>query len=152
MIPGYTWTKVALDPRLQRQRFESPLLRQLVEAGFLQSRQGRNCGQVVADFLQVLRHRIIFELKKLYPNEPPIEFLLTIPAAWSEDARTLMDKINTKAGFRSRSQDLAFMVSEAEAAALCVGDQLPKPANVSPFRPMHINPFADLLFERKVRN
>ncbi|KAL3466064.1 hypothetical protein BJX64DRAFT_284995 [Aspergillus heterothallicus] len=124
-VPGYTWSKILLDTRYHHRNYKAGLMRNLVEAGFFRLNPGHGRRQFIAHFLTKLHSKIVEGLLHAYPSvDLPIEFWFSIPAVWSESARNRMDDAITAAGYRKRSQDSVFMVSEAEAAAICLHEQL----------------------------
>ena len=122
----FSWTKLLLDPTLDRDDFQVETLEVASALGILKLPEDRNAEEVVTDFLRhVYRH--VYDL--LMENLPrvmmsldsvPIEFWVTFPATWSEVAQSRLIRAASNAGFGSRNSDRIFTVSEPEAAALAV--------------------------------
>jgi hypothetical protein len=57
---------------------------------------------------------------------PPIEYWFTVPATWSERTRDRMLEVLQTAGYSARDGDSVLLLSEAEAAAAGVLDDMPR--------------------------
>lgn len=97
-------------------------LRSVPPTGFMALPTGKEAVDVVADYLSGLYKHTLARLALNYGKEfvdvTPIEFVLTVPAIWSDKARSLTKEAATRAGFGSRQDDKMRMVSEPEAAAI----------------------------------
>lgn len=75
---------------------------------------------VVADFLSMVRKTAVESLERSYDErwvrEARIEYVLTIPAMWSDAAKDTMCRAAEMAGF-GRHREKFWLVSEPEAAA-----------------------------------
>ncbi|KAF8249243.1 actin-like ATPase domain-containing protein [Wilcoxina mikolae CBS 423.85] len=75
---------------------------------------------VVKDFLSAIRQTTIQEIEKTYGNDwvrrSKIQYVLTVPAIWSDAAKSLMVQAAEGAGFGTHRVDFS-LVGEPEAAA-----------------------------------
>jgi molecular chaperone DnaK (HSP70) len=75
---------------------------------------------VVTDFLSAVRTTTIESIERTYDaewvQESKIEYVLTVPAIWSDSAKSLMVQAAKEAGFGTHRVDFN-LVSEPEAAA-----------------------------------
>lgn len=116
----YSWTKLRLDRNMDQNAFRDKILEAFAASGFLKLSDGREAVDVVTDFL-----RLIYEhLHRLMLNAVPINFWFTVPATWTEEARSLLNQAARNAGFGSRPGDHVFIVPEPEAAALTVFNEM----------------------------
>lgn len=83
-------------------------------------KMGLNAVDVIQEFLSRVREQTQEAMVRKYGNEfvqkCPTEWVLTIPAIWSDAARQRMVDAATKAGFGTHREDFR-LVSEPEAAA-----------------------------------
>lgn len=90
--------------------------------GFKSLPPGKDAVEVISDYLKGLYNHVLARLTQSYGKEfvdlTPIEFVLTVPAIWTDKARSLTKEAATRAGFGSRPKDKIGMVSEPEAAAI----------------------------------
>ena len=94
-----------------------------MKSGMLRLPRGKKAVDVVADYLKkVYEHVMIaITLKCGGPDlleVTPIEYWLTVPAIWTEEAKTATRKAALKAGFGARKMDEVNLVTEPEAAAM----------------------------------
>ncbi|KAK6353138.1 hypothetical protein TWF696_005128 [Orbilia brochopaga] len=129
-IARYVWTKLLLnspstannganmsaDPTFANKPTLKP------PSGYMVLPPGKEAVDVVADYLSGVYEHIFDRLYKHHPKEyievTPIEFILTVPAIWSDKARNLTKDAAKRAGFGSRKDDRIRLVSEPEAAAI----------------------------------
>lgn len=122
----FSWTKLLLDPTLDRDDFKVETLEVASALGILKLPEDRNAEEVVTDFLRHVYLHVYDLLMKNLPrammslDSVPIEFWVTFPATWSEVAQSRLIRAASNAGFGSRNSDRIFTVSEPEAAALAV--------------------------------
>lgn len=91
-------------------------------SGYMTLPPGKMAIDVVADYLSGVYVHTLERLYQHYGKESvdvtPIEFVLTVPAIWSDKARNLTKEAAKRAGFGSRKDDRINLVSEPEAAAI----------------------------------
>ncbi|KAF3190749.1 hypothetical protein TWF788_008271 [Orbilia oligospora] len=77
---------------------------------------------VVADYLTALHDVIMSNLKRAqgenFINRTAIDWVMTVPAVWSEKAQSLTKEAASRAGIGQRDKDRLFLLSEPEAAAV----------------------------------
>ncbi|KAG0126370.1 hypothetical protein HOY82DRAFT_570205 [Tuber indicum] len=128
--PALAWFKLLLDPTKYplANSTNSPLARtkQLIP-------QGKKPVDVVADYLSELYKHTIDHLEKTLGKSTvevsPLDFILTVPAVWSDAAKNLTLQAAELAGF-GRKKSIR-LISEPEAAAVCCLKEMePKNLNV----------------------
>ncbi|WZH46094.1 hypothetical protein QYS62_007164 [Fusarium acuminatum] len=107
------WFKLDLDPSLQA------MGQTLTSDG---ARGGRNVDKLVTDFISQLGDHLLYTLREKLGdsivNSTPLEFVVTVPAIWSDLAKDKTKKACQKASGLSTSQQQVHLVSEPEAAAI----------------------------------
>ncbi|KAF3159971.1 hypothetical protein TWF225_010688 [Orbilia oligospora] len=77
---------------------------------------------VVADYLTALYDVIMSNLRRAqgenFINRTAIDWVMTVPAVWSEKAQSLTKEAASRAGIGQRDKDRLFLLSEPEAAAV----------------------------------
>ncbi|KAK6502464.1 hypothetical protein TWF506_003047 [Arthrobotrys conoides] len=77
---------------------------------------------VVADYLTAFHDVIMSNLRRAqgenFINRTAIDWVMTVPAVWSEKAQSLTREAASRAGIGQRDKDRLFLVSEPEAAAV----------------------------------
>lgn len=77
---------------------------------------------VVADYLTAFYDLIMSNLRRAhgetYINITAIDWVMTVPAVWSEKAQSLTKEAASRAGIGQRPKDRLFLLSEPEAAAV----------------------------------
>ncbi|EPS43127.1 hypothetical protein H072_2875 [Dactylellina haptotyla CBS 200.50] len=77
---------------------------------------------VVADYLTALYDVIMSNLRRAqgenFINKTAIDWVMTVPAVWSEKAQALTKEAASRAGIGQREKDRLFILSEPEAAAV----------------------------------
>jgi molecular chaperone DnaK (HSP70) len=75
---------------------------------------------VISDFLEAIKNTTMTSIKDSYPADvvtgTKIEYVLTVPAIWSDSAKSLMVQAAEAAGFGTHRVNFD-LVSEPEAAA-----------------------------------
>jgi molecular chaperone DnaK (HSP70) len=124
-MTAYSWTKLLLEKRSPLGGYEDQNLEVASKAGIMKLPEGKTAVQVVADFLTEIRHHALKILGKRITEKilaaTPLEFWLTIPAIWSENAKNATRQAALLAGFEGssdRPKDRIFMITEPEAAAV----------------------------------
>lgn len=125
VVPGYTWSKVLLDPEQHHDGHQTGVLSSLVRNGVLRLGPPRKQERVIVDFLRALRIQISTALENTYQTLPPVEWWFSIPAVWDQQPRQRMMTVITEAGYLSDSLDSVFLITEAEAAAISTFHRAP---------------------------
>ena len=86
------------------------------------ARGGRDVDSLVTDFISQLGEHLLYTLREKLGdsivNSTPLEFVVTVPAIWSDLAKDKTKKACQKASGLSASQQQVHLVSEPEAAAI----------------------------------
>lgn len=110
------FVKLLLDPH---QKLPEYVSRTDLEARL--KRAGKTAVQAAADYLFVLKQHVLEQLEGRFSAEmcatTKIEFVLTVPAVWSDAAKDATRKAAELAGMNEN--DNLSMITEPEAAALC---------------------------------
>ncbi|KAH0016072.1 actin-like ATPase domain-containing protein, partial [Aureobasidium melanogenum] len=110
------FVKLLLDPHQQLPEYVS---RRDLEARL--RRAGKTAVQAAADYLVNLKQHVLEQLEQRFSEEmcatTKIEFVLTVPAVWSDAAKDATRKAAELAGMNE--DDNLSMITEPEAAALC---------------------------------
>lgn len=117
-----SWTKLLLDKNALRTRDDDPDLADAIKSGIFRLPRGKKPIDVVTDYLRAVYNMFWGVLiEKLGGSDildvTPIEYWLTVPAIWSDEAKHLTAKAARTAGFGSRKEDKLSLISEPEAAA-----------------------------------
>ena len=120
---SYSWTKLLLDAKALPSADDDPNLPAAMRSGMLSLPPGKKAVDLVADYLtKVHKHIIEAIAEKLGGHDilevTPIEYLLTVPAIWSDEAKFGTREAALRAGFGARPGDEVNLVPEPEAAAL----------------------------------
>ncbi|KAG7053623.1 Hsp70-like protein [Colletotrichum scovillei] len=109
------WFKLDLDPSLQS----------MGQAVSSEARGGRNVDKLVTDYISALGNHLIYTLKEKLGeqvvNTTPLEFVVTVPAIWSDLAKDKTKQACQRAaGLNTVTNTVApiHLVSEPEAAAI----------------------------------
>ncbi|KAF7559220.1 hypothetical protein G7046_g4942 [Stylonectria norvegica] len=107
------WFKLDLDPSLQA-------MGQAV--GSDGARGGRNVDKLVTDYISELGDHLMYTLREKLGDSivksTPLEFVVTVPAIWSDLAKDRTKKACQKASGLSATTQPVHLVSEPEAAAI----------------------------------
>ncbi len=112
------WTKLLLgkDPR-------SSAVQIAGNSAFCTLPRGKTAKDVVRDYLAGLYKYLIERLNRHDETTfdiTPVQFWITVPAMWSDAAKTATIEAAQAAGFGSRAMDTIHIITEPEAAALSV--------------------------------
>jgi hypothetical protein len=117
-----SWTKLLLDTSAETAEFDDPSLRDAAGSALFHIPQGKDAQMVCQDFLTEVYRFVVDNLKMRITPEifdmTPMECYLTVPAIWTDRARTATWEAAKAAGFGSRPFDAIRMVAEPEAAAV----------------------------------
>jgi len=118
-MKSYTWMKLLL---VDKAGFTDPHLGGKAGHGMLELPPGKTAPEVVTDYLVCLYNHIMDYLAEGTPATMlatrPIEFWITTPACWDDEANKLSQECAMKAGFGTRAKDRLCMITEPEAALL----------------------------------
>lgn len=107
------WFKLDLDPQLQS-------MGQAIAVDG--SRGGRGALQLVTDFMSLLGEHLMYTLKEKLGESVvkniPMEFVVTVPAIWSDFAKDKTKQACERAASLSATKGPVHLVSEPEAAAI----------------------------------
>lgn len=121
-MKSYTWMKLLLTGNADKDTLTEPHIRHKAGHGMLELPAGKTAQNVVIDYMRCLYDHIIDHLAEVTPTpmleERSIEFWLTTPACWDNEANDITRRCAKKAGFGSRAVDELYMMSEPEAALL----------------------------------
>jgi hypothetical protein len=123
------WTKLLLGGDTRKEGLGDTRLKKLLGKALLRLPEGKGAKDVVTDYLRELYKELEKNLTKrderLFKMSP-LEVWITVPAIWTDAARTATREAAIAAGFgsrpaeRSRPADSVNIISEPEAAALTV--------------------------------
>ncbi|KAI9890244.1 MAG: hypothetical protein M1814_004279 [Vezdaea aestivalis] len=119
---SYTWTKLLLDQSALPTEHDDPSLDGVAGKGYLTLPPGKTAVKVVEDYLKELYAYTLSALEREITKDTlavtPMEFWFTIPAIWSDQAKSATLTAAKNAGFGARHGDKICMIAEPEAAAL----------------------------------
>lgn len=120
---SYAWTKLLLDAGSQEAKYDDPKLRSSTDQGMLRLPRGKKAVQVVGDYLKKVHDHLIEAINEKCGGSDildvtPIEYWITVPAIWSDEAKIATRQAAMFAGFGSRPIDEINLVPEPEAAAM----------------------------------
>jgi hypothetical protein len=123
------WTKLLLGGDTRKEGLGDSGLKQLLGKSLLRLPEGKGAKDVVTDYLRELYKELEKTLnrrdERLFKMSP-LEVWITVPAVWTDAARTATREAAIAAGFGSRPAeglrpaDSVNIISEPEAAALTV--------------------------------
>jgi hypothetical protein len=121
-MKSYSWTKLLLDQNALRSENDDPGLQRAVAGGVMRLPRGKTAKDVVGDYLRGIYKMFMDAIvEKLGGSDilkiTPMEFWLTVPAIWSDEAKAATRAAAKAAGFGSRPGDEINLIPEPEAAA-----------------------------------
>ena len=125
VLPGmtsYSWTKLLLDKNALESESDDPGLQQAIAEGVMRLPRGKQAKDVVTDYLRGIYQMFMSAIVKTLGGSDilqitPMEFWLTVPAIWSDEAKSVTRAAAKAAGFGSRPGDEVNLIPEPEAAA-----------------------------------
>ncbi|KAL3478805.1 hypothetical protein BJX99DRAFT_223928 [Aspergillus californicus] len=124
-MTAYSWTKLLLDHGTPITKYDDSALETASKTGILQLPESKSAVDVVADYLSEVYKHILNTISKQITEDAlritPLEFWFTVPAIWSDQARSATRTAAQRAGFGGdlqRPDDTVFLISEPEAAAI----------------------------------
>jgi hypothetical protein len=120
------WTKLLLGKDLRSESVIKTSLRDLYGDWVLKTPAGKGPKEVVTDYLTGLYACVEARLKarsEVAFKISPLEIWVTVPAMWTDAAKSATREAVLAAGFGSRPSDTVNLISEPEAAALTVMTQ-----------------------------
>ncbi|KAF2429183.1 actin-like ATPase domain-containing protein [Tothia fuscella] len=123
-MKSYTWFKLRLDDNAKLTTYDDISVGEGSNShgkGLLELPPGKSAEDICADFLKCIHDHFMAELECAYTaamiKATPMEFWVTVPAIWSDQAKSATKSAAKRAGFCSRPGDEMFLISEPEAAA-----------------------------------
>lgn len=120
-MKSYTWFKLRLD-RSATTMYDDPDLRQSEGDGVLKLPRFKTATQVCGDYMKEIYQFTMRILDARFSADvlriTPIEFWFTVPAIWSDSAKSNTQQAARLAGFGTRHGDHVNLISEPEAAAI----------------------------------
>jgi len=117
----FCWFKLKLD-RTAATRFDDPGLRESEGPGYLRLPRGKSARDVCTDYLKEIYKLTMSILEQRFSEGilrlTPIEFWFTVPAIWSDAAKSDTMTAARAAGFGIRPPDNIYLIPEPEAAAI----------------------------------
>lgn len=120
------WFKLGLDYSIHGSEGTSSVARDFPDNNAAPSQSDHSCEKMVEDYLTALRKHAEQVLKNKLPKgalaSTPIDYILTVPAVWSEMAQAKTRACAQRAGMGEGSS--LRMISEPEAAAMYALDTM----------------------------
>jgi hypothetical protein len=130
-----SWTKLLLDTSAETAEFDDPSLRDAAGSALFRLPPEKDAQTVCRDFLTELYRFVVDSLQMRMTPEifalTPMECYLTVPAIWTDRAKSATREAARAAGFGSRRGDSIFMVPEPEAAAIAALRKDLRPGSVN---------------------
>jgi hypothetical protein len=124
-MKSYSWMKLLLDPE-RSTHYDDPSLARSEGQGVLRVPPGKTGLDVCADFLTEVATFAYDEIKKRMGEDvvliSPLEFWFTVPAVWSDRAKSATLRAAEKAAMNAKvlrnADATTFLIAEPEAAAV----------------------------------
>lgn len=121
-LKSYSWTKLLLDKNARAGEFDDPALANISVHGMMKLPRFRDAPGVCEDFLHEVYGYVSARLRRQMTDavydKTPMECWITLPAIWSEEAKSATLEAAKRAGFGNRLHDEIFTIAEPEAAAI----------------------------------
>jgi len=113
------WTKLLLDQSAVSTEYDDPNLMKAAANGLMRLPRGKTAKDVVTDYMKGLHAMFVKAVSAVWGDDLsfPIEFWLTVPATWSDQAKWATRAAAMDAGFGARLGDEINLIPEPEAAA-----------------------------------
>lgn len=148
-----SWTKLLLEKDAKITKFDDPNLARLAlttTQGIMKLPPGKTATEVVGDYLRGVYKFVFSELERRATAAvikiTPIEFWLTVPATWSDQAKKATRDAAKLAGFGTRPGDQIYMITEPEAAAVAALSDLVEEGVPDQVKAGDGSKFSDTLF------
>lgn len=106
---SYSWWKLGLDSETNAADYDDPLLEKAVGSQITGLPAGKTAEQVTTDYLRLIYDHIINHLRGVLGEAAlaitPLQFCVTVPAAWGWAGRQATLSAAKKAGFGTRPSD-----------------------------------------------
>lgn len=117
-----SWTKMLLDQSAPLTEYDDPNLMKATANGLMRLPRGKTAQQVVTDYMRGLfkaftRAAEIHGMITVDGPVMPMEFWVTVPATWSDEAKIATRTAALAAGFGAGTEDEVNLITEPEAAA-----------------------------------
>jgi hypothetical protein len=120
---SYSWTKLLLDKSALASEYDDPDLNKAAANGLMRLPRGKTAVNVVTDYMKGMHRMFNQAIKEVgllaedgLTLPMPMEFWLTVPATWTEEAKYATRSAALKAGFANRPGDNIYLIPEPEAA------------------------------------
>lgn len=117
----YAWTKLLLDSAAAPTEYDDPGLRTVTGNGIMWLPPGKTAKEVATDYLRGMHRMFNDAIKEKMGDEIcrnlPMEFWLTVPATWTEQAKQETRQAALDAGFVPKPSGPIHVIPEPEAAA-----------------------------------
>lgn len=121
-MKSYSWTKLLLDRNSRATEYDDPSLKGTEGDGMLRLPPGKTAEEVVTDYLHEIYNWIFNMISNRISVEvlamTPMEFWFTVPAIWSDRAKSATIMAAKNAGFAGRDADSIRLIPEPEAAGV----------------------------------
>lgn len=137
-----SWTKLLLDMTAVHSTHDDPALQFAVDQGMLRTPHNYTAQQVCGDYLKEVYQYVIARLIKQYSKQvldsTPMDCWLTVPAVWSDQARSSTRAAAQTAGFGSGPSDTINIISEPEAGAIAALEKFMHEGSLNRLRVGHL--------------
>lgn len=129
-VNSYSWMKLRLDQHTRLTKFDDISLASLPGSreGLLALPPGKDAVELCADYLRCVYDFTFSELERRMSEQvlkiTPMEFWVTHPATWSDQAKQATLEAAKRAGFGTRPGDTIHLITEPEAAAVAALSEL----------------------------
>jgi hypothetical protein len=122
-VKAYLWTKLLLGKDARSSDASNTEMSEIYGQGLCTLPAGKTAKEVCTDYLRGLYKYLVERLQKHDDHTyriTPIEFWVTVPAMWTDGAKSATIEAAQAAGFGAREMDSIHIITEPEAAALTV--------------------------------
>ncbi|WPH02104.1 hsp70-like protein [Acrodontium crateriforme] len=132
-----SWTKLLLDSSQgQPTPNDDPALLEAIDQGIFRLPANKTAENVCEDYLRHLHTYFMTRLERTIDKAilavTPMDFWLTVPAVWSDQAQNSTRDAAQRAGFGTRRGDTISVITEPEAAALAALKRSMRPGELNP--------------------
>ncbi|APA11341.1 hypothetical protein sscle_07g061110 [Sclerotinia sclerotiorum 1980 UF-70] len=123
-----SWTKLLLDKSAFKNRDDEVGPRENIDEGMMHLPPNRTANGVCEDFLHAMYVHFVNEARQRVGTEAfdmsPMDYWITLPAIWSDEAKQATLDAAKGAGFAKNSMDQIRTIAEPEAAAIATLQEL----------------------------
>lgn len=143
-MKSYSWMKLLLDPE-RSTHFDDPSLAASEGQGVLRVPSGKTGIDVCTDYLTEIAIFAYDEIKKAMGEDvvqiSPLEFWFTVPAVWSDRAKSATLQAAERAAMNARvlrkAEATTFLIAEPEAAAVATIAQITQGGSTQQIKVKH---------------